>query len=190
MHCLFSCQSKPVYETETKEINDSNDTKETKYQDGASSATYTEDDQENIIRLIQLTLKDLFQEDLEKDWIDSLSRQFKYSQIDLNRDGKKEILIGLTGPYFCGSGGCSMILSTHQGDVITQFTVVDYPVYIAKESTNGWQDLILYSGSKNRKVKFDGQSYPKNPSTLEEYTESLENLPKLLDWQSLEAFQF
>lgn len=179
-----ACQNQPTTTTESSELAEEVSTSQ------STEGSYTQDDQENNIRLIQMTLRDIYKEDLEKDWIDTLSRQFKYSQVDLNQDGKKEILIGLTGPYFCGSGGCTLILTSHQGDVITQFSVVDYPVYVAKESSNGWQDLILYSGDKNRLVKFDGQSYPSNPSVLAAYSGDISLLEKLLDWESQEMFSF
>jgi hypothetical protein len=152
--------------------------------------SFTQDDQGNIVRLLQLTLLDKNKEGIQQGWIDSLSRSFKYSQVDLNADSKKEILVGMTGPAFCGSGGCTLLLLDPHGNIITEFTVVDYPVYVAKESSNGWLDLVMYSGSKNRRVKFNGQTYPTNPSVLEEYSGQVDQLTKLLDWVSLEGYRF
>ena len=143
----------------------------------------------NTVRLIQLTLQDMHKEDISKNLIDSFSRQFKFSEYDLNNDGKKEILVGLTGPYFCGSGGCTIYLLTYQGDVITKFSVVRYPVYVDTTSTKGWKDLILYSGGENRCVKWNGRTYPSNPSTLPKAKgKTLQT--KLLDWERLKSFNF
>jgi hypothetical protein len=116
--------------------------------------------------LVRLTLKDLLKVDLEKNLIDSFSRRFIFFEYDLNDDGKKEIFVGLTGPYFCGSGGCTQYILDNQGNVVTRFTVADYPVVIDNNKTNGWKDLFIYSGSKNRIAKFDEKKYPSNPSTL------------------------
>ena len=114
--------------------------------------------------LVRLTLKNLFKEDLEKKWINETSRKFIFFEYDLNDDGKKEILVGLTGSYFCGSGGCTQYILDNQGNVISKFTVANNPVVIDTHKSNGWKDLIIYSGGKNRLVKFNGKKYPSNPS--------------------------
>ncbi|WP_288369588.1 hypothetical protein [uncultured Algoriphagus sp.] len=155
-----------------------------------ASSEYTQDDQGNIQRLIRLTLNDLFKEDLQKGFLDSASRKYLYDQADLNEDGNSEIIVGLTGPYFCGSGGCTMLVLSNHGDVITRFSVVKYPIFIDEETTNGWKNLILFSGSENRLVTYDGQTYPSNPSTLEIYSGSFEGLDKLLDWEKNEVLGF
>jgi len=118
--------------------------------------------------LIRLTLKDLYKDDLAKNFIDDNSKKFIFFEYDLNEDGKKEILVGLTGGYFCGTGGCTQLLLDDQGNVITQFSVSGNPVVIDTNKTNGWKDLFIYSGSKYRIVKFNGKTYPSNPSTLPE----------------------
>ncbi|MCS5490856.1 hypothetical protein [Algoriphagus limi] len=146
------------------------------------------EDKNNIQSLIQLTLLDQFKEELE--WIDSLGRTYNYAQVDLNEDGNLEILVGMTGPFFCGSGGCTLLLLTDQGDIITQFSVVKYPVFVDNESSNGWKNLILYSGGENRVVQFNGETYPSNPSTLPVFERDVENLEKLLDWEISETYSF
>ena len=157
----FACQNQSTSSSEVQEATEEIATIP------PSEGTFTQDDQENIQQLIKLTLTDLFKEDLDKGFLDSASRKYLYDQVDLNGDGNMEILIGLNGSNFCGSGGCTVYLLTHQGDVITRFTVVDYPVYVATESTKGWKNLVLTSGRKDRLVQFDGEKYPSNPSVLE-----------------------
>lgn len=151
---------------------------------------YTQNDQENVQRLIRLTLNELFKEDLEKGFLNSASRRFLYDQVDLNGDGNLEIFVGMTGTYFCGSGGCTIYLLSNQGDVITRFTVVDYPIYIDQESTNAWKNLIMYSGRENRRVIFDGQTYPSNPSVLEVYSGNLDTTQKYLEWDESRLVSF
>lgn len=134
--------------------------------------------------LIRLTLKDLYKDDLAKNFIDDNSKKFIFFEYDLNEDGKKEILVGLTGGYFCGTGGCTQLLLDNQGNVITQFSVSGNPVLIDTNKTNGWKDLFIYSGSKYRIVKFNGKTYPTNPSTLPELKVTPgDGLPRALDFE-------
>jgi len=133
--------------------------------------------------LVRLTIKDLYKDDLAKNVIDDYSKRFIFFEYDLNEDGNKEILVGFTGPYFCGTGGCTQLLLDNQGNVITTFSVSDYPVIIDTNKTNGWKDLFIYSGGKNRIVKFDGKKYPSNPSTLPELKVTPgDGLPRALDF--------
>lgn len=178
----WSCQ--PKTESVTKELEVDSLVLE------SDNLEFTQEDQNNIQRLIQLTLLDQFKEDLDLGLIDSLSRTYKYNQVDLNGDGNLEILVGLNGPFFCGSGGCTVLLLTNHGDVITRFSVVKYPAYLDNESSNGWKNLILYSGGANRVVQFDGTAYPSNPFTLTPYSNSIDKLTKLLDWENQEALVF
>jgi len=133
--------------------------------------------------LVRLTIKDLYKDDLAKNVIDDYSKRFIFFEYDLNEDGNKEILVGFTGPYFCGTGGCTQLLLDNQGNVITTFSVSDYPVIIDTNKTNGWKDLFIYSGGKNRIVKFDGKKYPSNPSVLAELKVTPgDGLPRALDF--------
>ncbi|VXC07951.1 conserved hypothetical protein [Flavobacterium sp. 9R] len=134
--------------------------------------------------LIRLTLKDLYKDDLAKNFIDDNSKKFIFFEYDLNEDGKKEILVGLTGGYFCGTGGCTQLLLDDQGNVITQFSVSGNPVVIDTNKTNGWKDLFIYSGSKYRIVKFNGKTYPSNPSMQPELKVTPgDGLPRALDFE-------
>jgi hypothetical protein len=115
---------------------------------------------------VRARLESLLGEDLKLGIVDSLSRRFIFLEYDLNGDNTKEIFVGLTGPYFCGSGGCTQYILKDNGDVLTKFTVSDYPVVVAPDKTNGWSDLYIQSGGDYRVVKFDGKTYPSNPSVL------------------------
>ena len=72
--------------------------------------------------------------------------------------------MGLTGSYFCGTGGCTILLLNSDGGLITTFTVTDYPIIVSNTITKNWKDLILYSNGKNHLMKFNGKTYPSNPS--------------------------
>lgn len=134
--------------------------------------------------LIRLTLNDLYKDDLAKNFIDDNSKKFIFFEYDLNEDEKKEILVGLTGGYFCGTGGCTQLLLDDRGNVITQFSVSGNPVVIDTNKTNGWKVLFIYSGGKYRIVKYNGKTYPFNPSTLAELKVSPgDGLPRALDFE-------
>jgi len=109
-------------------------------------------------------LQSYFKEDLQKGLLDTMSRQFLLQEADLNNDGKDELFVGLTGPYFCGSGGCTFLLLDQRGKLITKFTVSDYPVFVDTIVTQGWQDLLVQSRGKFHRLKFSGNKYPGNPS--------------------------
>lgn len=117
------------------------------------------------IALVATSLQTIFKSDLDKNLIDSLSRQFVYAAQDLNGDGQAELFVGTKGPYFCGSGGCTILLLDPQGALINRFTVAGYPVIIDSAKTKGWSNLIIHSGKQDRLLKFDGKKYPANPST-------------------------
>lgn len=143
--------------------------------------------------LVKGFLQNRFKEDLSRDLIPSESRNFVFYTYDLNKDGKDEIFVGLTGPYFCGSGGCTVFLLNSSGAQINRFTVVEYPVLIAAEKTDGWDNLIMMSNQQYHLLKFNGKNYPSNPS-VEPVLQLLpgENLPKALNFfeESYPKFSF
>lgn len=121
------------------------------------------------VDLVKQKLASMYKEDLSKKLIDSRSRKFKLFEYNINENPKKEIFVGLTGPYFCGSGGCTMLLLTPEGDLINKFTVVTYPISVGNTSTKGWKDLILHSNGQDHLMKFNGKAYPGNPSAQATY---------------------
>lgn len=112
--------------------------------------------------------------------VDPKDRRFVYDQTDLNADGKDELFVGFTGMNWCGSGGCTALLLSADGKLITYFTVVNFPFRIMNEKTNGWNDLVVYSGGANRVLKWDKSKYPSNPSVAPKYRVILSDEPKAL----------
>lgn len=93
-------------------------------------------------------------------------RKFHYQQIDLNDDGKKEIFVGFYTPYFCGTGGCSMVLLDEHLKPITKFTVTRPPIYADPTTDNGWSILYLKDGNHWKALVYKDGKYPSNPSTV------------------------
>lgn len=144
-----------------------------------------------VTSVVSHALQELLKDDIEKGLIPEEERNYIYSEVDLNGDGKNEIFAGPRGSYFCGSGGCTFYLLTPEGKEITVFTVVDIPVYVLESTTNGWKDIVMYSGGGYHVVKFDGKTYPSNPSVEPAYKGDLpETAMKLFGEDNLEFHKY
>jgi hypothetical protein len=92
---------------------------------------------------------------------------------DLNGDGLKDALAYVSGPSWCGSGGCKLYVLQNQGRtyrVVARTTVTRPPIRVLSARTKGWQDIgVSVAGggvaTHNAVLRFTGQSYPGNPST-------------------------
>ena len=131
--------------------------------DNTKSDKYDAQRKEKIAQ-VRSFLQSYHKEDLSKGLIDTMSRQFQLQVADLDNDGKNETFVSLTGPYFCGSGGCTFLLLDHTGRLNTRFTVASYPVIVDSTFTKGWRDLLVQSGGKFHRLKYTGVKYPPNPS--------------------------
>jgi uncharacterized protein len=94
------------------------------------------------------------------------------SAVDLNDDGKNEVIVYLVGPMVCGTGGCNLLVFSPHGTgyrLVSSISVVQTPVRVSTDRTSGWRDLIVHvsgGGAKSGDVvlAFDGRSYPTNPT--------------------------
>ncbi|MCH5719388.1 hypothetical protein [Niabella hibiscisoli] len=112
--------------------------------------------------------------------LNSDDRKFTYTAIDLNGDNKNEIFVAMKGSYFCGNAGCTVYLLNNHAEKINSFTIVNGPIIIGPGKTKGWNDLIIPSGGKTYRVKFNGNAYPSNPSLQPEYNETATALSPLV----------
>lgn len=92
---------------------------------------------------------------------------------DLNGDGVKDALVLLSGPYWCGSGGCTLLVFQGEKDGKAKFvsdtSLVRGPITISDEKSSGWSDLVFMLSGGGAKagdvaLKFDGKGYPSNGS--------------------------
>jgi hypothetical protein len=98
--------------------------------------------------------------------------RYYYNHIDLNGDGKEETFVLLVGPSVCGTGGCSALVFSTEDDnykLVSQFTLVNNPIIVSENKTNGWNNLIMQvsgGGIKSfyAEMKFEDDKYPLNPS--------------------------
>jgi len=93
---------------------------------------------------------------------------FRWALADLNDDGRDDAIVLLSGPKYCGSGGCTMLVfrGTEQGFIlVSASTIVMAPIRVSAKSVEGWRSLIVYSKGKGEVVlRFSGLRYPADPS--------------------------
>jgi hypothetical protein len=93
--------------------------------------------------------------------------------VDLNGDGSPEAVVYLTGPYWCGSGGCTALILAPKGGswrIVTRLTIVQLPVRVLSSTSHRWHDLAVWvqgggiQPGYEALLRFNGRSYPSNPS--------------------------
>jgi hypothetical protein len=93
--------------------------------------------------------------------------------VDLNGDGKPEVIVYLKGSSWCGSGGCTTLILTPKGlsyKLVTKVTITRLPIRVLTSKSNGWHDLSVrvqgggVSHAYEAKLSFNGITYPSNPS--------------------------
>jgi heat shock protein HslJ len=95
--------------------------------------------------------------------------RYVYARVDLNHDGRDEVLLYLLGSFFCGTGGCNLQLfrrGSNGYSLVNEFPITQLPVIVSESSTHGWKDLWRHEsggGAKPSYVRhtFDGQKYIK-----------------------------
>jgi hypothetical protein len=112
-----------------------------------------------------ITTKLLTIEDLKL--ISEDQRKFQIYQIDLNNDGENEIFVNFITSYFCGSGGCTILLLNNQLKPITKFTVTRTPLFAEQILKNGWRILLTKSEGELKELVYTDGTYPSNPSLIE-----------------------
>ncbi len=103
---------------------------------------------------------------------DDFDARYFDARVDLNGDGRDEVLAYVAGPMICGTGGCPLYVFTPGASgygLVAQMSVVHVPVRVASASTNGWRDLVVAIAgggipAGNAVLKFDGKTYPSNPT--------------------------
>ena len=98
-----------------------------------------------------------------------------YNHVDLNGDGKPEVIAHITGRYVCGTGGCdTLIFQTAKGGyrLVSTITLSNTPIIVSPTRTRGWNDLVMYvvGGGITRgyyvTLRFNGRTYPEDPTGL------------------------
>lgn len=152
-------------ESETEAV-EAEATEETTHEEEAPQSMYvaaSEDDQmaANITNFLK---NDYLKDDLSI--MQEMDRKFQFYKIDMNGDGNEEYFVNFLSPYFCGSGGCTMLLLDHEGNLMTKFTVMRTPLYVENSEDSEWKDILVYSEGELKELKYQDGKYPSNPSVL------------------------
>lgn len=104
--------------------------------------------------------------------------RYFYNRVDLNGDGKQEVIVIVYGGTVCGSGGCNAWVLTPAGETyqkVTEFTLAQMPIVVGNTKTKGWNDLVFRVSGGGvipafHVLRFNGKKYPSNPSTAPKFT--------------------
>jgi len=78
--------------------------------------------------------------------------RFQFSLVDLNGDGIQDAVVHVTDPSFCGNGGCPIVQfkgETPGFTLVGSSGLVRKPIYVLKESQEGWHTLAAMIGLGN-----------------------------------------
>ncbi len=111
---------------------------------------------------------------IKKEGANPKETKYQIAEIDLNGDKKKDALVLFQDRNWCGTGGCSMLVFANQNNrfnLVSVISLVRDPVIVSETQTKNWRDIIVHvSGGggelKNVALKFNGSTYPTNPSLL------------------------
>lgn len=93
-------------------------------------------------------------------------RKFQLYKIDLNNDGEEEIFINFITSYFCGTGGCTVLLLDSNLELINSFSPTQ-TLYVEEILENDWKILLTKSEGEWRKLIYEDGAYPSNPTIIE-----------------------
>jgi hypothetical protein len=95
--------------------------------------------------------------------------------VNLSENHFNEAIVQLAGSEWCGSGGCTTLV-LEKGDAswerISEITVTRLPIKVLSSTSHGWHDIaVQIQGGGIRQpreavLKFNGRTYPANPTTV------------------------
>ncbi len=94
---------------------------------------------------------------------------------DLNDDAYPDALVYVSGPDWCGSGGCTLLVfeAIIGEDVVAlgsyrpaaEISQIHGAVVVGEARSNGWRDLVVEDADGAlRALRFDGEAYPLSPA--------------------------
>ena len=93
--------------------------------------------------------------------------------VHLSDDGNQEVVVYVTGRWWCGSGGCRTLVLSAAGSsftVVSDILITRPPVRVLEKKSHGWRNIAVWvQGGGIRpgyeaELRFDGTSYPISPA--------------------------
>lgn len=112
------------------------------------------------------------QRDLWKDYGSAKApTYYREGRIDLDRNGREDIVVHLVGPKACRKGGCTTVVYAWDRDGryrrVSAIAATALPIGASAVRSAGWRDLVVQARGSRAKsdiveLFFDGASYPAN----------------------------
>lgn len=115
--------------------------------------------------------------------------RYIYFHEDLNDDKNDEIIVFLWGDNYSGTGGGTLMIFNNKFHLISRTTVVNMPIIISKNKTDGYKDIIVkveeggvYEGFYSL-LKYENNKYPLNASMQEKVNLDKNNIKRIINMQ-------
>lgn len=118
---------------------------------------------------------------------DDNNDRYIYFHEDLNDDKKDEIIVFLWGDNYSGTGRGTLMIFNNKYDLISRSTVVNMPIIISKNKTNGYKDIMVkVEGGGIYKefyslLKYENKKYPLNASMQEKVNLDKNNIKRIIN---------
>jgi hypothetical protein len=124
--------------------------------------------------LSDTTLKNFLKQYLKDQGVENdSSARYMSSFVDLNDDGKKEVIVHVISQSVCGTGGCPTLVLAPQLSsfrVVSRISITRPPIRVLNTKSHGWHDLAVWVAGGGIQpgyeaaLRFDGESYATNPT--------------------------
>ena len=93
--------------------------------------------------------------------------------VHLRDDDRQQIIVYLIGHWWCGTGGCPMLILAPEKSsftVVTEISIVHPPIRVLRTRSHAWHDLGVWvqgggiQPGYEARLSFDGKEYPENPT--------------------------
>jgi hypothetical protein len=78
---------------------------------------------------------------------DDKTARYSAAFVDLNGDGKQEVIVYVSGRDWCGTGGCTTFIFSPKGDtyrVVAEISVRHTPIRVLKSTSHGWHSISAF----------------------------------------------
>ncbi len=117
-------------------------------------------------------IETLLREYLKEQDVDTATRYVSVF-VDLNDDGKQEIIVYVLSQSLCGTGGCPTLIlapTLSSFKIIRQVTITWPPILVLPTKAKGWHNIAVWvqgggiQPGYEAELRYDGNSYPSNPT--------------------------